>query len=391
MVTALEVARAPYTADLRAAYNGRSVFVTGHTGFKGSWLSLWLAHLGARVTGYALDPPTTPSNFSASHVNDVLVADHRADIRDRAAVEAAIRASNADTIFHLGARTVVLDSYTEPAETFSVNVTGTSVLLDAIRAIDRSFAVVIVTSDKCYANDESGRPFTEDDPLGGHDPYSASKAAQELVAGAYRSSFFRPSDFDRHRVGIATARAGNVIAGGDWTPHGIVADVFRALEASRPVALRRPNAIRPWQHVLEPLHGYLTLGAHLGTAEAAKYCGPWNFGPQLGDEATVQELTEQIIAAWGGGGWNVERHPADIGERRILRISIDRASRGLGWHPRWRLATAVERTVSWYRQFADRSTSARDACLADIEAYAASPEEGARSGGPNSDSPVAKA
>ena len=223
----------PVDDAVRSALAGRSVFVTGHTGFKGSWLSLWLDALGAQVTGYALDPPTDPSNFEAAGVADVLRADHRADLRDRASLEAALRSSRPDVILHLAAQSVVLESYAEPSETFSVNVMGTAVLLDAIRAIGRPAAVVIVTSDKCYANDGSGRPFVEDDPLGGHDPYSASKAGTELVAAAYRASFFPAASLAGHGVAIATARAGNVIGGGDWTADGLVADAVRALDSGR--------------------------------------------------------------------------------------------------------------------------------------------------------------
>ena len=245
---------------VRSAFAGRSVFVTGHTGFKGSWLSLWLDALGAQVTGYALDPPTEPSNFEAAGVAAVLQADHRADLRDRASLEAALRSSRPDVILHLAAQSVVLESYAEPSETFSVNVMGTAVLLDAIRAIGRPAAVVIVTSDKCYANDGAGRPFVEDDPLGGHDPYSASKAGTELVAAAYRASFFPAASLADHGVAIATARAGNVIGGGDWTADGLVADTVRALDRDAPIRLRHPAAVRPWQHVLEPLDGYLDAG-----------------------------------------------------------------------------------------------------------------------------------
>src|SRR5262245_23245422 len=215
-------------ADL-AWYRGRSVLITGHTGFKGSWLALWLHELGAHVVGYALDPPTTPSNFDASRVAETLAADHRADIRDRSRLERSIRDSRPDVVLHLAAQSVVLAGYADPTETFSVNVLGTTVLLDAIRAAGRPCAVVVVTSDKCYANDESGRRFIEDDPLGGEDPYSASKAATELVAAAYRDSFFPPSEVDRHGIALATARAGNVIGGGDWTANGVVADIMRAI------------------------------------------------------------------------------------------------------------------------------------------------------------------
>jgi CDP-glucose 4,6-dehydratase len=367
---------AGWSDELRAAFAGRSVFLTGHTGFKGSWLALWLHELGATVTGYALDPPTTPSNFERSAVRDVLADDHRADLRDRDRLEAALRGSEADVVLHLAAQTVVLEGYASPAETFSVNVFGTAVLLDAIRAIGRPGAVVIVSSDKCYHNDESGRPFEEGDPLGGDDPYSASKAGTELVTAAYRASFFPPDGLGHHGVAVASARAGNVIGGGDWTAHGIVADIARAVAAGRPVALRRPASIRPWQHVLEPLGGYLTLAARLQTREAGRFASAWNFGPEPGNEPTVRELTEAFLARWGAGRWEDASRSDDAPEAGVLRLSIDRARAELGWRPRWTVGEAIERTVDWYRRVSADPGAARAACLADIAAYMAAPPSG---------------
>ena len=354
---------------VRSALAGRSVFVTGHTGFKGSWLSLWLDALGAQVTGYALDPPTDPSNFEAAGVADVLRADHRADLRDRASLEAALRSSRPDVILHLAAQSVVLESYADPSETFSVNVMGTAVLLDAIRAIGRPAAVVIVTSDKCYANDGSGRPFVEDDPLGGHDPYSASKAGTELVAAAYRASFFPAASLAGHGVAIATARAGNVIGGGDWTADGLVADAVRALGRDAPIRLRHPAAVRPWQHVLEPLDGYLTLAARLLGPDAASFCDAWNFGPVAEDDATVEAVVGRFLARWGTGTWVDGSVPTDPPEAEVLRLSIDRARRELGWAPTWRLPEAIDRTVDWYRDVSAGSRTARQACLDDLSGH----------------------
>jgi CDP-glucose 4,6-dehydratase len=354
---------------LRAAFEGRSVLLTGHTGFKGSWLALWLHELEATITGYALDPPTAPSNFDRSAVSEFLREDHRADLRDRARLEAVIRSCQPDVVLHLAAQTVVLEGYAEPAETFSVNVVGTAILLDAIRATGQRCAVVVVSSDKCYANDESGRPFEEGDPLGGEDPYSASKAGTELVSAAYRASFFPPDAMDRHGVALATARAGNVIGGGDWTAHGIVADIFRALDAERPVLLRRPDAIRPWQHVLEPLGGYLTLAMRLLGEDAADYARAWNFGPEPGSEPTVRELTERFLARWGTGRWEDASKPDDVPEAGVLRLSIEQARARLGWSPRWGVSDAIDRTVAWYRRVADDPDAARVACLEEIAAY----------------------
>jgi CDP-glucose 4,6-dehydratase len=359
---------------VRAALAGRSVFVTGHTGFKGSWLSLWLDALGAQVTGYALDPPTNPSNFELAGVADVLTADHRGDIRDRDTLEAALRSSRPDVILHLAAQSVVLESYIEPSETFSINVMGTAVLLDAVKAIGRPAAVVVVTSDKCYDNDGAGRPFDEGDALGGHDPYSASKAGTELVAAAYRSSFFPPNALGRHGVALATARAGNVIGGGDWTADGLIADTVRALGAGEPIRLRHPAAVRPWQHVLEPLDGYLTLAARLLGPDAATAAEAWNFGPDPADDATVATVIDRFLTGWGDGAWVDGSLPDDPPEAEVLRLSVAKAHLGLGWQPTWRLAEAIARTVGWYRDVDSGARTARAACLADLADYAATSE-----------------
>lgn len=358
-----------WPAELHHALSGRSVLLTGHTGFKGSWLAIWLNRLGASVTGFALAPPTQPSNFVASSVHELLTADHRADIRDRDAVARVLRESRPDVVLHLAAQTVVLEGYREPVETFDVNVVGTAVLLDALRTVDHACAVVIVTSDKCYANDESGRRFAEGDPLGGDDPYSASKAGTELVTASYRRSFFPPETLNQHGIAVASARAGNVIGGGDWTPHGIISDIMRAASIGEPVLLRRPNAIRPWQHVLEPLSGYLTLAARLSGPDAARYCDAWNFGPVPDDDATVASLAELTLAAWGSGSWLDGSRPDDLPEAGTLRLSIEKTAALMGWMPRWRLGEAVERTVQWYKRFESDLGSARAACLDDVEAY----------------------
>ncbi len=358
-----------WVEEVGRAFSGRSVLLTGHTGFKGSWLALWLHRLGAQVTGYALEPPTDPSNFAVSMVGETLVDDRRADIRDRDSVARAVDESQPDVVLHLAAQSVVFDGYRAPIDTFDVNVVGTAVVLDALRVIDHPCAVVVVTSDKCYANDESGRRLAEGDPLGGHDPYSASKAGTELVAAAYRRSFFPPEDLDRHGVALATARAGNVIGGGDWTRDGVVADIVRSVGGAVPVSLRRPNAIRPWQHVLEPLAGYLTLAARLSGPRRADYCDAWNFGPVPEDEATVGVLADRILREWGSGSWVDHSRPDDLPEAATLRLSIERTVSELGWSPRWRLDEAVRRTVAWHRRFDADPASARAACLADIDAY----------------------
>lgn len=353
------------------AYRGRPVLLTGHTGFKGSWLSLWLASLGARVTGYALAPPTEPSAFDLCGVREVLAAHHEADIRDRQSLAEAVDAARPDVIFHLAARTIVRESYADPVGAFDVNVGGTAVLLDVVRAAARPVAVVVVTSDKCYLNDGSGHAFREDDPLGGDDPYSASKAGQELVTAAFRHSFFAPEAIGRHGIALASARAGNVIGGGDWTADGLVADLVRAIRADEPVRLRYPDAIRPWQHVLEPLSGYLTLGARLLNDDAGSFAGAWNFGPEPGDDASVREVVERFIAGWGSGRWEDVSEADHVHEAAVLRLDAEAAASKLGWRPRWHLAEAINRSVAWYLRMFEDPQTARDACLADIAAYAA--------------------
>jgi CDP-glucose 4,6-dehydratase len=361
-------------------FSGRSVLVTGHTGFKGAWLTLWLAELGARVTGYALPPETTPSLFTAARVQEVLTRHVVGDIRDRSAVSAVVREAEPDIVLHLAARTVVREGYARPAEHFSVNVDGTTAVLDAVRALERPCAVVVVTSDKCYRNDELGRAFAEGDPLGGHDPYSASKAAQELVTQAYRLSYADvegPDDADRHRLmRLASGRAGNVIGGGDWTADGLVADLARARARGEVTVLRSPAAIRPWQHVLEPLAGYLTLAGRLAGADGGALGPAYNFGPRPGDEATVGELVDRLLAAWGplpdgspAAGYRSEPGPVGLHEASTLRMAIDLAHRELGWQPRWHLGEALERTARWYRNVERDPSSARDECLTDIHAY----------------------
>lgn len=364
---------------LVSAFSGRSVLVTGHTGFKGSWLSLWLHELGAHVTGYALAPETRPALFDAAGIEELLVRHVVGDIRDRPAVVAVVQEAQPDIVLHLAARTVVREGYARPAEHFSVNVDGTTAVLDAVRTLKRRCAVVVVTSDKCYVNDEAGRPFSETDALGGHDPYSASKAAQELVTQSYRLSFFeaaaRPTSA-RPMVCLASGRAGNVIGGGDWTPDGLVADLARARSRGEVTVLRSPDAVRPWQHVLEPLSGYLTLAARLAGPDGGTTRSAYNFGPDPRDDATVEQLVGRLLSAMGplpdgsaAAGWRSEAS-ADAGhEAGVLRLAIDRARDELGWQPRWRLEEALQRTARWYRGVERDPAAARDECLADIEAY----------------------
>ncbi len=348
----------------------RSVFVTGHTGFKGSWLAIWLHRLGAKVTGYALAPPTQPDNFSASGVRDLLWKHHEADIRDAAVLNEALGSACPDVVFHLAAQSLVRESYLNARETFDVNVMGTVGLLDAVRALGRPCAVVVVTSDKCYENREHVWGYRESDALGGHDPYSASKGAAEIVAAAYRRSFFPPDRLTEHGVKMATARAGNVIGGGDWAKDRIITDIVHHLEAGQPVPVRNPHAVRPWQHVLEPLAGYLTLAARLLESDDARWCDAWNFGPLPGEEIPVCRLVELFLQVWGEGTWKDVGMPNQPHEAGMLRLNIDKAIHQLGWRPRWSVSEAVRRTAEWYRQFYRQGQSSmREACLADIDRY----------------------
>lgn len=356
--------------DFTKVLAGRSVLVTGHTGFMGSWLVLWLHRLGAQVSGYALQPPTEPSHFEAAGVRDLLAAHYEKDIRNAGGISAAVKKASPDVVFHLAAQPLVRESYRSPRETFDVNVMGTACLLDALRETGKPCAVVVVTSDKCYENHGQGQPYRESDPMGGHDPYSASKGATELLVNSYRSSFFSPAKIGGHGIKLASARAGNVIGGGDWAKDRIVTDLVQSLSAGQPVPVRNPHAIRPWQHVLEPISGYLALAAKMLGGNDPAWCTGWNFGPQVEDQATVGELVERFCKAWGDGKWKDVSDLSQPHEAAVLRLSIDKAVRELNWRPRWNLSQAVERTARWYRRFyVNPQASMRDASAADIEAY----------------------
>ena len=329
------------------AYNGRRVFVTGHTGFKGSWLVSWLADLGAEVTGYALDPPTDPSLFDAldlsARLNHVV-----ADVRDRDRLFAEMADAQPSVVFHLAAQPLVRLGYAQPRETFETNIMGTVNVLEAARSCDTVCAVVVVTSDKCYDNPEDGRPFREGDAMGGRDPYSASKGCAELVAAAYRSSILCSGS----SAAVATARAGNVIGGGDWAEDRIIPDCVAALAVGRPIVVRNPEAVRPWQHVLEPLSGYLCLGARL-LHHGHEYAGPWNFGPVEADGARpVRWVVEYFLEEWGRGSWTTPDDPgSQPGEAHYLSLDSGKARGGLGWAPVWDAPAAVRRTAAWYREY----------------------------------------
>ena len=336
-----------------APLRGKRVFLTGHTGFKGSWAALWLADLGAEVTGFSLDPPSEPSNFAVSRVREALHGHHHGDIRDAAALDAAMRAARPDLVLHMAAQSVVGEGYRRPRDTFDVNVMGTIGVLEAVRALDAPCAVVCVTSDKCYRNREQVWGYRESDAMGEHDPYGGSKGAAELAIRSWRHSFFPPGG--GHGVRLASARAGNVIGGGDWKRDALIVDVVKAIAAGRRVALRNPDATRPWQHVLQALSGYLLLAARLLTDDDPKLQSGWNFGPVPGNELPVREVVEIFQRAWGmeGGaepGWDDASGGAHPREAHILRLAIDKALWQLDWRPGWDVEAVLRRTADWYRR-----------------------------------------
>lgn len=326
----------------RSFWQGRRVLLTGHTGFKGGWLSLWLADMGARVHGYAMTPPTEPSFFTVTRLVDRLASHTTADVRDADTLVRAIQQTEPEVIFHLAAQPLVRHSYVAPVETFAVNVMGTVHLLEAVRATPSVRAVVNITSDKCYENREWPWPYRENEAMGGFDPYSSSKGCAELISAAYRRSFL-------HGRGahLATARAGNVIGGGDWANDRLLPDFFRALNAAEPLRIRSPRAVRPWQHVLEPLAGYLQLAENL-YSDGEPYAEGWNFGPFETDAQPVSWIVDRLCELMPGARWERDRAEQPH-EAHTLRLDSSKARIKLGWQPRWDLLTALTQTVKWHR------------------------------------------
>ncbi len=329
-------------ADALAVYKGKRVLITGHTGFKGSWLAQILIRLGAEVTGYALPPKGEDSNFERLNLR-AAIRHLEGDLRDADRLERAMRDCAPEFVFHLAAQALVRRSYADPAETFSTNVMGSVNLLEAVRSTSSVRSLVYITSDKCYENQEWIWGYRENDQLGGHDPYSASKAAAELVFSAYWRSFFS----DRRDFGAATTRAGNVIGGGDWADDRIIPDCIRAITSGKPLTLRNPTATRPWQHVLEPLSGYLQLGAGL-YKDPQGHCGAWNFGPTSTQCRTVGDVANYIVRHFGRGEV-VCGDPPKEHEAQLLQLNCDKAYQLLGWHPRWEVEKTLAKTAEWYR------------------------------------------
>lgn len=349
-------------------WEGKKILVTGHTGFKGSWLCLWLQSLGAEVAGYALNPPTDPSLFDVARVSEGMKS-IIGDVRDIAKLKSVFSNFRPEIVFHMAAQPLVRHSYDDPVETYSTNVMGTVNLFEAVRQTDSVSAVVNVTSDKCYENKEWVWGYRESEPMGGYDPYSNSKGCAELVTAAYRNSFFNPLKYDEHHVAVASARAGNVIGGGDWAVDRLIPDILRAIEKSEPAVIRNPHAIRPWQHVLEPLSGYLCLAQKL-YGSGKDFAEGWNFGPSDNDARPVEWIVEAMVESWGNGAsWKLDggNHPH---EAHYLKLDCSKARMKLGWHPRWGLGTTLEKIIEWHRAYLD-SRDMKDFTMKQIEAYGA--------------------
>lgn len=347
-------------------WKGRSVFVTGHTGFKGSWLCLLLEELGAKVSGYALPPPSDPSLFDAAGIGGS-VDSTIADIRDCEAVLAAMRAAAPEIVFHLAAQPLVRYSYDHPVETYATNVMGTVHVLDAARALGTVKAFVAVTSDKCYENREWVYPYRETDPMGGHDPYSSSKGCAELVVAAYRASYFAPARLAEHGTALASVRAGNVIGGGDWALDRLVPDLVRAFEAGETPVIRSPGAVRPWQHVLEALVGYVEIAERLLAGEA-KVADAWNFGPADEDAWPVAWIANRMAESWGvESGWQDWQGEVPH-EAGLLKLDCSKARTELGWRPRMTLDASIDSIVAWHKSFA-AGESAREISLRQIRHF----------------------
>lgn len=349
-------------------FNGKRVLVTGHTGFKGSWLSIWLHELGAEVIGLGLDPLTERDNYVLSGIGGKIAADIRADIRDGARIKEIFEEYQPEIVFHLAAQPLVRLSYDIPVETYQTNVMGTINILEAIRCTQSVKVGVMITTDKCYENKEQIWGYRENEPMGGYDPYSSSKGAAEIAIASWRRSFFNPKDYERHGKSIASVRAGNVIGGGDWALDRIIPDCIRALESGKPIDIRSPRAIRPWQHVLEPLGGYMLLAKKMWESPA-EYCEGWNFGPRAESISTVWEVATKVINHYGSGSLRDLSDPTALHEAKLLMLDISKAKFRLGWEPVMGIDRTVGMTVDWYRQY--RNVDPYELCRQQIAEYCA--------------------
>ena len=348
-------------------WNGKRIFLTGHTGFKGGWLALWLSSMGARVTGYALTPNTSPSFFEVVKIAADLEDSNIADIRDLEKLQKAMSDAQPEVVIHMAAQPLVRYSYANPVETYATNVMGTVHVLESIRALDCVRAAVIVTTDKCYENQEWVWGYRENEPMGGHDPYSSSKGCAELVTSAYRQSYFAPEKYSQHRVAIASARAGNVIGGGDWSEDRLIPDAIHAFEANEVLMIRNPMATRPWQHVLEPLSGYLVLAQAL-YEQGAHFDGGWNFGPSDEDARSVQEVIELFIQSWHSPAAWKQDMAEQPHEAHSLKLDCSKARQYLKWTPKWSLENAISQISQWHKAY-QQNLNMRDISLAQIHSY----------------------
>lgn len=352
------------TFDLKSFYSGKRVLITGHTGFKGSWLSIWLNALGADVAGYALDPLTERDNFVLSNIGNA-VMDIRGDVRDKMHLKAVFNDFKPEIVFHLAAQPLVKASYDDAVGTYETNVLGTMNVLEGIRSTEQTRAGVMITTDKCYENREWVWGYRENDALGGHDPYSSSKACAELLCSSYQKSFFNVLG---HEAGknICTARAGNVIGGGDWAADRIIPDCIRALSQGNEILIRNPLATRPWQHVLEPLQGYMMLGVGL-YMDGNRYIGSWNFGPDPESMISVETVVKKVINAWGSGTYRISDEKQGFHETKMLFLDTSKSRNGLQWAPKWNIDETIRYTVDWYRDYPLRDVA--ELCLHQIDLY----------------------
>ena len=346
-------------------FAGKTILITGHTGFKGSWLCIWLKELGAKVVGYSLEPYTERDNFVVSCLKDKI--NHIiGDVRNFKSLYKVFEKYQPEFVFHLAAQPIVRESYDNPKETYDINIGGTMNVLECCRLNDSARVIINVTSDKCYENKEWIWGYRESDPMGGYDPYSSSKGCSELITAAYRNSFFNPIDFEKHGKSLSTVRAGNVIGGGDWQKDRIVPDCVRALESKKPIETRNPRATRPWQHVLEPLSGYLLLASKM-YKEPQKYCGAWNFGPNHESIITVGEIVDMIVEKWGSGSWIDKSNQDEPHETNLLSLDISKAKTYLKWAPVCDIETTVVKTIDWYKEY--ELQDPYGFCLGQIEEY----------------------
>ena len=347
-------------------YNGKSVLITGHTGFKGSWLAIWLHALGAKVVGYALEPSGEKDNFVLSNIGAKIENDTHADIRNREKLHEVFTAFQPDMVFHLAAQSLVRLSYQQPVETYETNVMGSINVLEEVRQCPATKVAVMITSDKCYENREQWWGYRENEALGGYDPYSSSKGAAEIAISAWRRSFMNPLCYEKHGKAVASARAGNVVGGGDWALDRIIPDCIRAIESGRPVEIRSPQAVRPWQHVLEPLSGYLTLGAKLWS-NPVKYAGAWNFGPAMSSALPVWDIAQLVVEKYGQGELKDISGKELPHEAKLLALDIAKARYELDWTPKWDIHTTIEKTVEWYKRYQEEDV--HQLCLKQIAEY----------------------